>query len=189
MAETTWRDMSVPYKEEEYEGLREIFRTMPSYKDGYILSSDFADIFNRLRYNRTPEQVEAYVVWWDHAQDGKMYIDQYLEILTSVHTTSKFTKLYVEIIDKNKNGYIGAEEFDHLMTLLPHHDQKLIGKTSDDFFAEGSKSYEEFVTEADTNKDGIVDTEECAGWIAKYTQGKYMWVRIRKVALHAENMF
>jgi len=163
MSEIEWRDMSVPYKEEEYEGLLEIFRTMPSYKDGYILSSDFGDIFNRLRYKRTPEQVEAYVAWWDRAQGGKMYTDQYLEILTTVHTTSRVSKLLSEIIDKNKNGYIDVAEFDYLMTLLSNHDSKLAGK-----------KYEDFVAEADTNKDGRVNTTECAAWIAKYTQGKYM---------------
>jgi len=156
-----YRDMSVPYTAEEIKDLRVIFRSLPTYKDNHILTSDFPEIFHRLRYERSAEQVEAYKNYWNGLQDGKVYEEQYIDLMTNIYKTYLGAQVMVDIIDKNKSGFISEQEFTDLLHVAQTHDTKLAGKT-----------FEDFVAEADSDKDGRVSIGECVKWIEKCTNEK-----------------
>jgi len=64
------------------------------------------------------------------------------------------TKHSAAVFDKDGNGFISEDEYEEVVKVIKAHDP---------IFKE--LSFEEFVKEADTNKDGKVDVEELGNCI------------------------
>jgi len=153
-----YRDMSIPYTEEELQALRELICSLPTYKDGNVYADDIPAVVKAMRYERTPEQIQAYDKYWRESFGGSMAVDSFIDYARGVHKTHLIAREFVRDMDKDKNGFISANEFACILQCLGSHDPKLKDKT-----------FEDFVKEADTNRDGVVDIEECVKWIEKYT--------------------
>jgi len=153
-----FRDMTIPYTDQEIQDLRDIFRSLPTCTNDTILTTDFPALVIGMRYERTPEQIQAYQKYWLERNGGKLTLADFLDSAQSVYKTSLYAKDYAVKADKNQDGVISAEEFSSILELMQVHDPKLQGR-----------SYEDFVKEADTNEDGEVDIEELTKWIEKYS--------------------
>ena len=154
-----YRDWTVPLTDSELEDHLKFFKSLPSYKDEAISTKDFpALIIEGMRYERTPEQIAAYQKYWDEHGGGKFTLTEVTSGLKSIHSTTKyFSTLYAARLDKDGDGFINAEEFKPILELFAIHDPTIAGI-----------SYEEFIKQADTNKDGKVSIEECTRWIEKH---------------------
>ena len=73
----------------------------------------------------------------------------------TMHDTVAVTKYCVSIYDKDNDGCISEDEFKGMLDILISFYRRLKGT-----------SLQEFLLEADTNKDGKVDIQECAMWFA-----------------------
>jgi len=152
------RDFSKPYTKEELDDLAACFKTLPTYTPGgYVLDTDIPQIIEMMGYPRTKEQAQAYADFHRKQFGGIVTLDKILSDISVIHETSKLAKSYAEHIDLDKSGTIEVEEFGELMKLLTVHDPRLGG---------AKVSFEEFVSQADKNKDGKVSIEECAEWVA-----------------------
>jgi len=149
------RDFSKPYTQEELEGLKTMFRDLPTYKPGgWVKASDIPAIIQGMGYTRTPEQVGAYQAHWEDHYGGVVTLEAFLESASVLHDTAEYAKDYALRFDKNGDGQISAEEFKALINVISKHDPKLEGIT-----------FEHFVEEADLDHDGQVSIHECAEWI------------------------
>ena len=160
-SDSDYRDMSVPMTEEELENMVQIFKSMPTFKDDSILSSDIPAVLERVRYKRTPEQVEAYKKHWDILFGGKIPLKEAISIFQAIHERRKWFMVCAAHLDADKNGFIDAEEFKHMFELTASHDPTVAGVT-----------YEQFMIEADVNHDGKISIEECADWIEKRVEAE-----------------
>jgi len=154
---SAFRDMSLPYTENELEGLRRLFRTMPTFKNGFISTSkDFPQLIEVVKWGRTPEQVQNYVDYFHLFYGGKLSEEDFISLMKSEHQLSLFALETAKKMDMDKNGFISADEFKVLMKFLRIHDPKL-----------KQRDYEDFLREGSTDKDGRVNIDECAKWIQK----------------------
>jgi len=162
--EIPYRDMNVSYTKHELENvLPAIFRSMPTYNpdDDSILTPDFGELYRRSGYKRTPEQVKVDTDYFDQNHNGRAYMHQYITVFAELHKPTAMVRSFImTVVDRDGNGYISAEEFVEMMKVIDNYDPRLVGKT-----------YDLFVMEADTNKDGQVDIDECVAWVDKYTSG------------------
>jgi len=152
-----YRDFSKPYTEEELQEQREMFRALPTFKDGIIQSTDVPALIVGMRWQRTPEQVAAYEEYVRVGMGGTLTEDSFIDIIQGLRRTSSFMRVLAVDCDKDKDGLISAEDFENILKILIVSDPRLTGK-----------SYADFVEEADTNKDGAVDIEECVAWILEH---------------------
>jgi Ca2+-binding EF-hand superfamily protein len=149
------RDWSKPYTEAELENLKEVFSSMPSFEPGgWAKASDIPLLIQGMDYPRTPEQVKAYQEYWETHCGGIVTLEEFIQHASQLHETSKFAREYALRFDMDGNGYISADEFAALMSLMVEHDPRL-----------PRKSYEEFVDDADKDEDGKVSIDECTRWI------------------------
>ena len=153
---TDYRDMSVPYSEEELASVVEIFKSLPTFENDSIASTDMAVLIERMRYKRTPEQNAAYKKYWDLLFGGRIPLNIWLLIFKAIHERKKWYLVAATHLDTNKNGFIDPEDFKYMLDLTLAHDPTVAGLT-----------YEQFVQEADLNEDGKVSIEESAEWIEK----------------------
>ena len=154
-----YKDWSVPLLDSELEGLLKLFRSMPTYKNGAISTTDFPAVIKGMRYKRTPEQTAALQKFADEKFEGKLTEDHFVTAVTTIHSTTKFfANTYAAKLDKDGDGFISADEFKPILELFATHDPATAGI-----------SYEEFISQSDTNKDGKVSIEECARWIEKHS--------------------
>ena len=157
-----YRDWTVPLTDSELEDLLKLFKSMPSYENEAISTKDIPAMVVGMKYERTPEQIAAYQKYWDEKGGGKIPLADALKGFTTVHSTSKyFAETYAAKFDTDGDGFISADEFKPILELMASHDPKIAGI-----------SFEEFINEADTNHDGKVSIEECAGWIEKHTNSE-----------------
>ena len=153
-----YRDMTVPFSEKELADLEAFFKTLPSYKDGEISSSDLPAFFKEMRFKRSPEELLLCQNFWDKNFGGQISLDNCFALVKSVHKTSHFFREAASTVDKNKNGQIDADEFKDVLEIILTIDPGV-----------KSLTYEQFVQEADTNRDGKVSIQECADWIEKHS--------------------
>ena len=154
-----YRDMSVPYSEEELECVVKIFKSMPTLKDDSIASTEISALMEAMRYKRTPEQSAAYTKHWDLLFGGRIPLNEWILIFRGIHERKKWFLVAASHLDRDKNGVIDAEEFKYMFELTASHDPSVAGVT-----------YEQFVEEADINHDGQTSIEECADWIEKRSE-------------------
>jgi Ca2+-binding EF-hand superfamily protein len=159
-------DFSTPLTEEDLEEMRNIFMSMPTYRasDSSISTEDFAGMQIKMRYERSPEQVQGYAEYWNKHNNGRLQMEEYLDLCATTHRTSVLSYVNALRADKDKNGIITMEEFVDILKLMAVHDPKLGGKT-----------YEDFVREADTHKNGKVSLDECAAWIEGQSASTSIW--------------
>jgi len=149
------RDFSIPFSEAELEELKGSFRTMPSYTDeGHIFTTDVAALCQAMKFERTPEQLTAYKNYYDKNFGGIITLTEFVKSLKALHDIGETTKNCAAVFDKDGNGFISEDEYKEVVKVIQAHDPRL-----------KELSFEQFVMEADTNKDGKVDVEELANWI------------------------
>jgi len=153
----SYRDFSKPYTEKELQEQRQMFRALPTFKEACINSSDVPALILGMRWQRTPEQVFAYQEYVNTAMGGTLTEESFVDIIQGLQRTSNFVRVLAVDADKDKDGLISADEFEQILKVLVVSDPRLTGK-----------SYADFVAEADTNKDGAVDIEECVAWILEH---------------------
>ena len=153
-----YRDMSIPHSEKELADLEAFFKTLPTYKDGEVSNSDLPAFIKKMRYKRSPEQMQVYHNFWETNFGGKIPLDQMFSLVKSIHNTSLVFREVASKVDKNKNGEIDADEFKYVLEVCSGHDPGI-----------KSLTYEQFIREADTNRDGKVSIQECADWIEKHS--------------------
>jgi len=153
------RDWSIPLTDAEIEEMKSKFRAMPTYKPGgHIYSKDFVKFCEAIGYPRTQKQLMAYKDLLDKTYGGIYTMDLFVEAAKRIHSSSEVARFRAEQYDLDGNGYISAEEFVELMEFMTIHDPSL-PKTN----------FEQFVKQADTDKDGKVSIDECAKWIEANT--------------------
>jgi len=153
------RDITKPYTEDELVLIRGIFLDLPTYNAAgeYALSSDVGELFRRMDYPRTAEQLASYELYWNLNFEGKIPLE---DALSSIRNSHSLRQLFIDraaVYDTDRNGIITADEFEELLKIAVIHEPKLQNTT-----------FEDFLTEADTNKDGQVSIEECGAWLEKH---------------------
>jgi len=154
--EPEWRDMSVPYTAEELEQVRSDFRSMPTYKNGFVGVENIPELFKSLRYYRTPSQLKYIHDFWVFIWNGGIMEDVYIPLASQLHLTSVFAQRLTKETDTNRDGFLSEDEFKTVIAYLAQHDGTFSGKT-----------FEDFVVETDINKSGLVDLEKATAWIVK----------------------
>lgn len=155
-SESEYRDMTIPYTEKELEYLVQFFKSLPSYKNDAASVGDFPEILKGLKFKRSPEQVQAYQNYWKQLNGGTISLSDFVATVKSLHNRMEVYHQYASRFDTDKDGLIDAEEFKHVWAFFSAHDPTVAGLT-----------YEEFMKEADTNRDGHISIQECAEWIEK----------------------
>jgi len=156
---TANRDISVPQTEEDIVRIEAVFKSLPTYTPedgGSVGMEDVPKVLEAVGVKRTPEQIQAYIEHGNKHFDGRMNWNLTVNILKNLHQTDTALKAFAENCDKDGDGFITEDEFADLLALIKSHDPELekIGI-----------SFEDFVKEADKNKDGKVSIEECTQWL------------------------
>jgi len=155
-----FRDMSKPWSEEELEDLRTRLKKMPTYKNGYVSTSDFPAIYRAMNYDLPQNQAEAIIKFADQTYGGKISLEDVIRYASTFYNPSLTARAHAINFDLDKDGFISAPEFEPILEILRvvYPNSKLPGKT-----------FQDFVKEADSNNDGKVSIDECADWIANFT--------------------
>jgi len=156
-------DFSKPLSTDDLQELEKMFRGLATFNSsdgGWLPASSIPELVKTMGYSRTEEQVLAYQEHFQTYHGGVLTLKEFLEVAATLHKTRLFAKEYASKFDTNGSGFISAEEYAMLMTVLVKHDPRL-----------PKKSFEEFLAEADTNQDGKVSLEECSQWIEENLDG------------------
>jgi len=156
------RDMTIPYTEEELEEAKAIFRSMPSYTE-QISSKDIPRFHKALGWPSSPAQFQTYINYWDSFYGGVASLSQMIQVLRVIHDSVALMRDRVTACDLDGDGCVDPKEFKLLLKYLMIHDPNV-----------KSTSFETFLEEADTNKDGRVSIEECTEWVQKCLQRKWL---------------
>ncbi|KAG4076403.1 hypothetical protein HA402_005846 [Bradysia odoriphaga] len=146
---------STGFTPEEIEQFRKVFRTMPSYEET-ISSKDLTRYLQSIKYIKSMETYQKHTEFVDKFLGGRMELNQLMKYLGSEHDTRLLMNEYLTTFDRNNDGYISKEEFEFGMDDLRVHDPTI-----------RHVSYQKFLKEADSNKDGKVSVSECRDWINK----------------------
>ena len=76
--------------------------------------------------------------------------------LQAEHDPSLLFNEYLITLDRDKDGYVSKEEFELGIETVRIHEPSI-----------RQISYENFVKEADVNKDGKISVAECKEWLIK----------------------
>jgi len=162
-SEIGYHDMSVPYTAEEIEAVKKVIEASPTYKPccgGTIASSEVPMVLQAMRMKANDDQVKAYQGYWDKHFKGRMYCEKMLNIMRNVHQNGTYLRALAENCDQDGNGFISEDELSSLLDMMRIKDPSL---------TEAGMSFENFVKQADANKDGKVSIEECKDWMEKST--------------------
>jgi len=105
-------------------------------------------------YPRTEEQIASYETYWEKLFEGRVPLEEWISACRYLHNLRQVAIDRAAAFDTDGDGIISLTEFEEIMKIAIIHAPKLQGLT-----------YGDFVTEADTNKDGKVSIEELAGWM------------------------
>lgn len=153
---------------------RAYFNFLDIFNEGSITKATFDQICENLcrAYKACPESVEMLKSevpkWWIHYQDiarnGKVTMQQYLDVIQSCFSNPATFQLYKDnvvrgneivfsIIDANKDGNISVQELRKYYSAFGCADEKFLDKV--------------FRT-IDTNKNGLISKEEFTDIFYKY---------------------
>lgn len=162
--ESKWKVLSATFKNfssttgftsEEIERFRKVFRTMPSYEES-IISTDLPDFYRKINYIKPMETYMMHVEYTNKIFGGRITTTQLMTYLAAEHDSRLLMNEYLKTFDRNNDGYISKEEFDVGIRDIKAHDPRF-----------KNISYEDFLKQADTNKDGRVSVAECRDWVNK----------------------
>jgi len=157
------RDNSVPFTDEELEHFTSAFRAQPTYRNGpeeTIQSKDFPAMWKEMKFVRTPEELSFLKACWDKNVGEVMTLAVFLEGAKVLHEAGGIARVLGKSFDKNGDGFISVDEFEELLKMVAVVDPKLENLT-----------FDVFVKEADSNKDGRVSVAECGNWIDNFVRG------------------
>ena len=147
--------MSKPYTASGVEDLRNHFKNCPTYKDGYIQTSDFAALTKAIDWGISAEKVQALVDLCEECYGGKLKLEDFLRYMQGAHDPILHVRAHAVNFDTNKDGLISAEEYEKILKYF-----RIVYPS----YKFASTSYEDFVAAADVNGDGKVSIDECTTW-------------------------
>ncbi|XP_037040361.1 calmodulin-like [Bradysia coprophila] len=162
--ESKWKVLSVTLKNfssssgfspEEIERFRKVFRTMPSYEES-ITSQDLPQFYRSINYIKSMETYLKHAEYTDKIFGGRITTTQLMTYLANEHDSRLLMHEYLKTFDRNNDGYISKDEFEMGIGDIKVHDPRF-----------KHVSYEDFLKQADTNKDGRVSVSECRDWVNK----------------------
>ncbi|OXA49814.1 Calmodulin-like protein 5 [Folsomia candida] len=134
----------------------EAFKKMPTFSDDAIDVADMEPFLKALGFDCNKEQRDAYVTFFREVYNGKLPLEVCTTSLAAVNDTIEILKVFVKAMDKDKDGFIDESEFKAIFPFLLTHDPSF-----------PRVEFANFVTEADTNKDGKVSIDEAVEWFCK----------------------
>ncbi|KAG4075486.1 hypothetical protein HA402_003311 [Bradysia odoriphaga] len=146
---------STGYSTEEIEKFRKVFRTMPSYEES-IPSKELIPFLQAINYIKPMETYQKYIEYSDKVLGGRFELTQLVKYFEAQHDPRLLMNEYLINFDRDNDGYVSKEEFEFGMQTIRFHDPKV-----------RNISYENFVKEADANKDGKISVSECKDWLNK----------------------
>lgn len=146
---------STGYSPEELEKFRKVFRTVPSYEES-ISSKDLIDYLQSIKFIKPIETYQSYVEYVDKILGGRIELTQILKYIRTQHDSRLLMNEYLITFDRDNDGYVSKEEFEFGIETMKIHDPRL-----------KNISYENFLKQADANKDGRVSVSECRDWLNK----------------------
>lgn len=146
---------STGYTPEELEKFRKIFRTIPSYEES-ISSKDLTLYLESINFNKPLETYQKHTEYVDKILGGRIELTQIIKYLRTEHDPRLLMNEYLLTFDRDNDGYVSKDEFEFGMEDIKVHDPRV-----------KHISYENFLKEADTNKDGRISVSECKEWIKK----------------------
>lgn len=146
---------STGYSPEELEKFRKVFRTVPSYEES-ISSKDLISYLQSINFIKPQETYQKYIEYSDKILGGRFELTQIMKYFRAQHDPRLLMNEYLINFDRNNDGYVSKEEFEFGMETIRFHDPRV-----------KNISYENFVKEADTNKDGKISASECKDWLNK----------------------
>ncbi|OXA36969.1 uncharacterized protein LOC110862756 isoform X2 [Folsomia candida] len=137
--------------------VEEAFKKLATYngKDETCQVCDLGPLLTALVYICTPEQFTGYVNLWITNYNGIIPMDVIAKLVASIDDNVELMRIHVTAGDRDKNGFIDEAEFKNIVPVLLAHNP--------DF---PRVDYEDFVKQADTNKDGKVSIDEAVEWFA-----------------------
>ncbi|XP_021963582.1 uncharacterized protein LOC110859018 [Folsomia candida] len=121
-----------------------------------ISAADLGVMFENLGAFCTPEQLDEYKKMWNGPYHGFVPLDIMTKIMASLEDNAELMRVLVSWADVDGNGFIDEKEFNSLVKcLLAHNPQFPI------------IAYDNFLAEADTNKDGKISITEAVDWFSK----------------------
>ena len=152
------RDINKPYTASELEDLRQGFKSLPTYENGYIRTSDYKALFDIIDWGFSEEKIQSIANLSETFYDGKLELEDCINYAQRAYNPSLLARAHAVNFDLDKDGYISAEEYEGILKCLR------VMYPSAPF---ANKTYEDFVLEADVNKDGKVNIDECTAWLEK----------------------
>ncbi|KAJ6646341.1 hypothetical protein Bhyg_01552 [Pseudolycoriella hygida] len=151
---------STGYTQEEIEQFRKVFRTQPSYEES-IASKEVIQFCRDIKFPKPEETYKKYVEYWE-ACGERAELTQIMKYIQNSHNSCLLMNEYLLLFDRNNDGFISEEEFRFGMETLRVHDPRV-----------KDISYEDFLKQADTNKDGKISVAECREWLFKNNVHSY----------------
>lgn len=126
----------------------ETFKLFDENGDGEITKGELAKALAKLGYKPTPSSIETLMREYDRDHDGKITLNEFVDMMIHKSQAANATMQAFVAFDKNKDGFITAEELKLGM-------QQLGTQMSDEQIAA-------MIAAVDKDKDGKVDFKEFA---------------------------
>lgn len=126
----------------------ETFKLFDENGDGEITKGELAKALAKLGYKPTPTSIETLMTEYDRDHDGKITLNEFVDMMIHKSQAANATMQAFVAFDKNKDGFITAEELKLGM-------QQLGTQMSDEQIAA-------MIAAVDKDKDGKVDFKEFA---------------------------
>jgi len=178
-------------REDNKEENEKFFTEADANKDGFLDAEELPKFLEALNQPHKKENDDAQTMLADHDtdKDGKLSL---VEIVDDREDTKEENEIYFAEADANKDGFLDLEELPKFLealhrphksvhaleedpkTILAEHDADKDGKLSlaeiVDDREDNKEENEIFFTEADANKDGFLDVDELAKFLAAVHQ-------------------
>jgi Ca2+-binding EF-hand superfamily protein len=135
---------------------KEEFRALKSYKTESISGDELGALFRAVGYERSDAQTKKYIEYINGVHGGRIELKDFYRYMSTQHDPAQILVKFVHDFDKDKDGYISAEEFKYVLETVEIHDPSV--KT-------GPVSFQDLLREADTNKDGKISIAEMVAWL------------------------